>query len=269
MKLQAYFDESGDDGGFPILSVGGYVLKRSHVSRLEAQWGFQLRKLNLPYFHMVECAHEPPGGVFKGIDKPTRAQLQAKLISIIHECVEFGVVVATPLRFFDSVRDAYTECVTGTIFAIASLLQNKKIDLSRVEVQMHYESGHKHSGPARKHYLSLRQPFKASTFQYVRKAESCSVQAADLLVWHYNKFVKDKVEGRRRTRKDFRELMNVPTWFLNVCPMGDVVPIVEFHNNSLDSIWDEDNIRALYSPDKDRGEILEWLRSRNSLALRN
>ena len=54
---EAYFDESGDDGGFPIMTVGGYLVKPSNARRLERKWRRLLRKYKLPYFHMVECAH--------------------------------------------------------------------------------------------------------------------------------------------------------------------------------------------------------------------
>ncbi|ESY05216.1 hypothetical protein X753_16040 [Mesorhizobium sp. LNJC399B00] len=45
MRLEAYIDESGDDGGFPIQIVGGYVVRPEDARFVETAWAAVLESM--------------------------------------------------------------------------------------------------------------------------------------------------------------------------------------------------------------------------------
>lgn len=247
MQFEAYFDESGDDGHFPIMAVGGYLVEQRKARLMEAAWKLVLDEHGIPYFHMVDCAHEPPGGVCEGMGKKDRIQLQTKLISLIIKYVEFGIVCACPTKNYDWNVDPYSHCVSNVALGLHSVLTYKGITPDRYSLSLFYEHGHKHGGKAREYFINKQTVFTNFNFSFINKNCSGIVQAADILVWQYSKFIKDKVLSDRNTRKDFRELMKMRTLFLNVVPRGNTVMLTPFYNDSLDSPIDEKHIKEIYS----------------------
>jgi hypothetical protein len=55
--VQAYFDESDSHAGAPALSVAGFVFNPQSCLELDDQWLAVLERYELPYFHVVDCAH--------------------------------------------------------------------------------------------------------------------------------------------------------------------------------------------------------------------
>ncbi len=38
LMYEFYIDETGDDGGFPILGVGGYLIRSDYARLMEREW---------------------------------------------------------------------------------------------------------------------------------------------------------------------------------------------------------------------------------------
>src|SRR4051812_16718124 len=55
---EGYFDESGDiEKDERIFCISGYYIESSRAKELDTSWQCLLDRYNLPYFHMVDCAH--------------------------------------------------------------------------------------------------------------------------------------------------------------------------------------------------------------------
>lgn len=217
---EAYFDESGDDGGFPIMTVGGYLVKPSNARRLERKWRRLLRKYKLPYFHMVECAHGNKN--FKGRSIEERVEIQTAMFETINKYVEMSMATSVSLREFvstEEVKDPYSHCVLHTYLVLSSILQKKDPNF---KLSLFYESGHKHGPNALR--VFNESPIPNSSFSFIDKAQSGMIQAADIFAWQYTKYIKDKAKKEpRKTRKDFEFLLGKPGVFYNTISCAEGV----------------------------------------------
>jgi hypothetical protein len=83
VSFQGYFDESGDFDEDPgIFCVSGYFFTEEAALDIEEKWREVLAEHNIPYFHMVECAHGT--GIFAYKEKKENAEIQTKLTR--HRC---------------------------------------------------------------------------------------------------------------------------------------------------------------------------------------
>lgn len=56
--IEGYFDESGDFDEEPkVFCISGYYLVSEAAKEMHEKWGEVLARHNIPYFHMVDCAH--------------------------------------------------------------------------------------------------------------------------------------------------------------------------------------------------------------------
>lgn len=86
LVMESYFDESGDLEVAPgVFCISGYFVTPHHAKLMDAAWEKVLKDHNLPYFHMVDCAHEPPAGPFAGMPKEERIEIVKNLIALIKE----------------------------------------------------------------------------------------------------------------------------------------------------------------------------------------
>lgn len=190
--FEAYLDECGDDGGFPAFSVGGYLIKSIKARDFEHEWARLLQKAGISCFHMVECAHG--NGEFANLSKAERIKLQTELMNLIKANVEIGFVMTVPqFRFID--RDGfgppYAFSLDKTFDSLHWLVsQNQQgRDFS---ISVFYEAGHKHSGRAIERFHRMRENYPGvRSIAQIQKAQSGLIQAADILVWQYNKYLKD------------------------------------------------------------------------------
>src|SRR6267143_645594 len=93
-----YFDES-EDPRHKLLCVAGYLFKKENCELLEQQWSTVLKRENLPYFRMVDCAQGD--GVFRGFSKDRRVQIQIELFDLLKKYMETGISISFDLRFAD------------------------------------------------------------------------------------------------------------------------------------------------------------------------
>jgi hypothetical protein len=203
----AYFDESGHRTDSKVLVVGGYVIRKSKAKTLDKLWRGVLRKYDLPYFHMVDCAH---GNKHHArLSGAENIALETELIGLIKQYAEMGVAtIIAPDRY-----EARPEDEDTYVFAVRILLavvahELKRIDRTNGPVALFFEDGHdsekKAARVVREHREHQPDTFKSYTFG--GKADFPLLQMADLFVWHLAKYVKDKVEGKRPRRKDYDSL---------------------------------------------------------------
>lgn len=205
--FEGYFDESGDMEVPPgIFCVSGYFLSSEAAIAMDREWEAVLNAHSIPYFHMVECAHEPPAGVFVGKGKEERSEIVRKFIEIIKRHTVAGVSVFTHGEHFqvsDEHPNAYTECAEACINAIRTFME-----LSRMggDIACFFESGHRSKNRI---YSVLGEKLKkiGATVTFGEKEKIRLLQCADLLAWQSTKYWKDREAKARPPRKDFLSLV--------------------------------------------------------------
>lgn len=212
--LEAYFDESGSHDGSPGLSVAGYLFDKESCQLLDAEWKAVLDKFNLPYFHMVDCAHG--NYPFDSLSKEERIDCEIHLIHIIRKRMIKGMVCTVntneynkwPVR--DIVGDAYTYCCWQILAGVRKWMDENNFN---GYVAYFFEAGHVHQQQADRVMTKvfsnpiLRERYRYAAHSFVRKALVRPVQAPDILAWlHFNLLSKIQ-KGINRPRKDLVALV--------------------------------------------------------------
>lgn len=254
---EAYLDETGDDGGFPLFAIGGYIV-RSDIARLfEDRWSALLAEYHLPYFHMVECAHG--NDQFSGVPREKRIEIQTRFIDLIKEMGLGGCVSIVPLQTNQSTDTLYRTCIGNCITVLETCVKYNAPDAT--DLIVFYERGHTHSFGAHEALKRLKEkgpPEFIRSVAGIDKRASGLVQAADILVWQYAKYVKCIIEGRP-IRKDFMSLIEnytMGTITMNRINFGDGPnPSAELNclidSRSVGSKIEVANIRTLFSSPPD------------------
>lgn len=200
---ESYFDETNTHKGAERLCVAGYVFLKDAAERQAAQWGDLLSKWRLPYFHMVDCAHNI--GVFEHLSRPECDLAARDAIAIIKSTASVGVCMTVlesdfneiipPMTFFGS---AYDFLARHVITGVAAWMDQAKFD-----GQMHYffEAGAATESNAS--YCLMRmmsdpetaRDAKYSGHSFVRKECSPGVQAADILAWQAGQDCRRAIAG--------------------------------------------------------------------------
>jgi hypothetical protein len=190
------------------------------MSEKRIQWRRVLEWKNLPYFHMVDCAHGSPP--FDKLTKDERIDVATRMIAIIKKRAVQGMAVTIDENDFDAVvarypdakrsyKTAYTFCSHSILAGVGSwLIANPKV----ASMAYIFEHGHNGKPQSERVFGNLfRNKEKAQLYRfaglgYVPKEQSCGVQAADLLAWQWYKDRKNQMEGRPR-RKDCASLLEL------------------------------------------------------------
>jgi hypothetical protein len=250
MSFEAYFDESGSDDESKILVVGGYLFETDRARRATKKWRQVLRDYDLPFFHMVDCAHH-----VKPFDKLTADQcieVEKRMIDLIKRYATLGfVAIVNPKRYQNRKKeDAYSSCVQLCAMAIASMLLASN---TPARVALIFEDGHA-NGPKANNYLKNLSSSDAlssvyGSHKFAKKEEQPLLQAADLLVWQYAKFIKDKIWSTRKMRADFKSLMqHMPVYVTTVGENAeDEIIAFEEHPGPIENPNREKVIMAWFS----------------------
>jgi hypothetical protein len=246
--FELYLDESGDDGGFPLMLVGGYLIRPEQARKLERDWAKLLNSSGLAHFHMVDCAHG--NAQFSGMSKGKRVALQKKFFSLINKYVEVSLAVCVPLNHFkddtDRVGPPYAACLNNCVILLQNLLDSK---VPNWRASVFYESGHKHSADA----IRLFDAAKANghhgaivSVESVDKRESGMIQAADIFAWQFATYVKGMVGGRE-VRKDFKVLLRKPGLYLHAFPIDGLIVVIQQFNDGLSHPHEKEKICSVYT----------------------
>jgi hypothetical protein len=211
---EAYFDESGSHDGSKTLCVAGYILHAEQARLLTTEWNEVLAWKDLPYFHMVDCAHG--NGVFAKLSRADRIQVAARMIAVIKRRTAYGLAVSVDLAEFKQEmdgfpiwRDPYTACAHFVLGAVGYWTDHAKFS---GDIAYFFESGHA-SAPltsaimdgATATMAELRDSMCYGGHAFVKKERTPAVQAADFLAWQWYTDVRHMQEGRPR-RKDLESL---------------------------------------------------------------
>lgn len=205
MLTEGYFDESGDFEAAPnIFCLAGYYIESGAAKVMDEKWDEVLRTHNIPYFHMVDCAHgsEP----FAKMEKAERSEIARKMIELIKGHTMDGFAVVTRKDLFEISEqhpDPYTSSVNMCVRALQAWIEGHRIG---GDIAYFFESGHKNKGRA---YRGVAETLAKSghSLTFAAKDRVRLLQAADILAWQVTKYVKDAISKKRPPRKDFLGLM--------------------------------------------------------------
>lgn len=222
--LEGYFDESGDleyDSG--IFCVAGYFITADAAKLMDEEWGAVLHAHQIPYFHMVDCAHG--NKVFKDIPVEERIEILKKLIALIKKYTAEGFAFVAKADSYDpplkDAPDPYSYCAAVCVDALQMFLKMNRIEAN---VAYFFEEGHKNKNSAYNH-VAKKIKRETDSLTFAAKKNVQLLQAADLLAWQCAKYAKDyaflRFIGEKPTRlprKDFLSLMEHDHSFIYMGP---------------------------------------------------
>ena len=214
---ESYFDETNTHKGAERLCVGGYVFLKDAAEQQAIRWAGLIDKWRIPYFHMVECAHNT--GIFGHLSADECDLAAREALQIIKDTASTGVCmtvleseyleIVPQLKFYGS---AYDACARDVITGVTSWM-----DRAEFQGSMHYyfEAGADTETNASWSILQMmKEPElkKAARYEghtFIPKIRSPGVQAADILAWHAGQDCKRAFRGDPM-RKDFASLCEIP-----------------------------------------------------------
>lgn len=213
--LYAYFDESGSHDASPILCVAGYLYEEEECLLLDEEWAKILKEYDLPYFHMVSCAHG--NYPFDKLSKDDRICAQTKAINAIknHAAHGFTVTVVEKeynncVRPADPFGAAYAFCCFMCLVGIEKWADKNNYD---GDIAYFFEAGATHQATANKMLNSIfkneemRRLFRYGSHSFVDKKKVRPVQTADILAWQAALYQKRYLAGGTMPREDLKALI--------------------------------------------------------------
>lgn len=213
--INAYFDESGTHDGSPVICVAGYLFKNDHCADLDSDWRGILDFYDLPYFHMVDCAHG--NNPFNKLSLEERIAAETKAIQVIRKYMTHGFVITAveaeyceAMGVTDPFGAAYSWCCWMCLVAVGKWAETQNYN---GDIAYFFEAGHKYQSRTDRLMMSvvqgdkMRQEFRYASHTFAAKRKLRPLQTADILAWHGAKFKKDRMTGVRPPRKDFEELV--------------------------------------------------------------
>ena len=214
--IQAYFDESDSHDGAVALTVAGFVFTSEESLKLDEKWLSVLERYELPYFHMVDCAHGN-----RPFDKLTKEQciaVEKEMIAIIREHVLFGMAVSIPERDYDEIfprgyaqyGSAYSYCCHTCIAVVNEWI---KANYVAGETAYFFEAGHKSQNEANRIMNAIfanptqRRDYRYAGHSFGDKKKLRPLQAADLFAWLNANQAKRVLRGEKTMRADLRALL--------------------------------------------------------------
>jgi hypothetical protein len=218
--VEAYLDESGSDAGSPVLCIAGYIVEKTRAINLDREWREVLAWKNLPYFHMVDCAHG--NGPFANLSKPERIQVQARMIAAIKRNTFQGIAATISTSDFDEILkghplypDPYVVLAHVVLSGVSKWAEANGPYAEKMAY--FFEAGHVSRGYAEAVMNKIftmpttRAQYRYGGHAFVEKVSTPAVQAADLLAWQWLKDRKRAYEGiGRPRRKDLESLLSHP-----------------------------------------------------------
>ncbi|MBB5987366.1 DUF3800 domain-containing protein [Sphingobium lignivorans] len=253
----AYIDESGVHEGSPVVAVGGYLIRKSEVRKMERGWERVLRKYGLPHFHMVDCAHGNPP--FDQLSRDRRVEAESAFIELIKAHTTLGLVaIADPRRFAGrtDISDPYSFCLSACSMGLAAWLSDKRPS----SIAFFFEAGHRNGAIAEREIIrwAHNEADKEyySSHAFVKKGEVHLLEAADLLVWQAAKFMKDKISKARAPRYDFLSLMEHNHAFAYLVIEGTRIALSIDNNPHLDDPLRDGYLMAVFSETSDQEAVV-------------
>jgi len=210
MLYAAYIDESYTDE-FPVFAVGGYLVREDKARDMDAEWRATLAKYRVPYFHMADV--NACKGIFEQLGDEGCDQLAREMIGLIKKYISVGWVTVGNVQLFGSGMpdlndDAYTYCLLQTCVGFLIWLNKNDPDS---QVMYFFESGHPTCGSAweilNTKFREAQPKGRIGPIASDAKINQPLLQAADLVTWQVAKFVKGRIRGNPRPRRDYLALV--------------------------------------------------------------
>lgn len=218
--VHAYFDESGTHAGSPVLCVAGYAFWKRDARLLSKEWEKVLNMYNLPYFHMVDCAHG--NKLFSNLSLQQRIDVSKSLIEIVKNRAAIGFAVSVDTSAYNELmpewapaKSAYAFCARCVIDEMGKWFYKTNFHSKSAYF---FEAGHESRAEAEQLIVGvLNNPFNTMkdvhygyvAHSFIQKEEAPAVQAADILAWQWATDIKHKNNAKPR-RKDFANLLAKP-----------------------------------------------------------
>jgi Protein of unknown function (DUF3800) len=257
VEVAAYFDESGSHEGSPILCVAGYIIEKLRAVELTRQWNEVLRKYELPFFRMSDCAHG--NGPFGGMTKQQRLQIEMLMVGIIKKWTVQGIAVTVNSDEFEKLMPKHpligspysfsAHTLLGGVYEWISQQRMSPID----KMAYFFEAGHQSQGEANAIMNKLfeiekfRKDYRYAGHSFVPKDSTPAVQAADLLAWQWYTDKRHQLEARPR-RKDCTVLLEHPHNAVHI----DQGKIVAMNESWLAEQPENEQLLRLHYGDKTR-----------------
>lgn len=219
-KAFAYFDESGTDAKSEVLCVAGYIFLEERVAPFEAEWKAMLERHNLPFFHMVDCAHGT--GAFKALTSEQRIETQKEAISLTKKYAAKGIALSIDKVAFPKIGAGSTKIwTTPYTFLCGQVLYGVRNWADETgfdgEIEYVFETGADGEAKAVDETVNsllsteeLRKIFRYRKHVRAKKTEALPLQSADLLAWHWFTHNRRIREGKGK-RADFKNLIGLST----------------------------------------------------------
>lgn len=225
--IEGYFDESGTFDEAPgVFCIAGYFVASDAAKKMDQEWRRVLETYELPYFHMVECAHG--NGIFK--DRSDRLEIELEFLSLIKKFTISGFscfVNSSHFKVSEKFPDPYTSCAEICVTALQSYLSTHRIEAG---IAYFFENGHPSKGSAYNRIANELKSIPNSSILFAEKAQIPLLQAADILAWQSAKFVKDRMQNLRPMRKDFENLLEHRHTLAYVTPGEDGISQIAFED---------------------------------------
>ncbi|MGB9369513.1 MAG: DUF3800 domain-containing protein [Xanthobacteraceae bacterium] len=214
--IESYFDESGSHDGSPALGVAGFAFTKAGAAKLDQEWGSVLERYELPFFHMVDCAHGNPP--FDRLTRDERIAVEKEMIALIRDNLLCGYGVSISEReynefFPDHVPygSAYSLCCWTCLEVVQHWIEANGIE---GDAAYFFEAGHASQSEANRimtrilSHEQLRRDYRYSSHAFADKKKLRPLQAADLLAWLQANQAQRFLRKEPTMRKDLAALMD-------------------------------------------------------------
>lgn len=236
LHVEAHFDESGTDA--KEMTLAGYLFEQARIDEFCEKWNAELKKFDLPFFHMVDCAH-----LAKPFDQLSRSEsirLQMKLMRLIKRFSISGIVCNIQ-NAKDNKGQTYEKVVQKALCLVSDWADASAFG---GKIAYFFEAGDGQGGANEWLNQVSQNPTLSTTHRYaghafLPKAGNPGVQAADLLAWQYHNFTK-KRDKATLARLDLRALLRHPHMITDDCgelPRKSRSQSIEQSRTSIETVY--------------------------------
>ena len=214
--VEAYIDETGTNDGDPVHCLAGYIIKPGQGLEMARKWQIVLRRYGLPFFHMTDCAAYEHCEPYKTLGRDECIKLATTLIKLIKRYCLSGFAVCFSPKFYSVYKDNNIQSQEPYAFSVGLVHSHIQATLREFghegDVSYIFEAKQK----LKQSRLVLDRLYDdaekngiifSSSFQ--PKSQAALLQAADILAWHCQTYIKRKIKGCK-VRADFRSLLDIP-----------------------------------------------------------
>ena len=199
LMLRAFLDAS-TSGNPPILAVAGFVGRLDGWSTFHRKWRQARARAGIEYFHTTEFM-SPNGRPYNAWPPKKRTAMFNRLVSLINECVEFGVAVSLNVADYRRMLASghalptkpYRLCVGQCVNLVAKTLTDRNVDERVIYVFDAGDDGAKAFKATMAMVIAASEKFREVARIYSimpgAKKDFPAIDAADLLAWIFSHHV--------------------------------------------------------------------------------